>query len=149
MRTIRSKQVKGLGRGQNLVELALTFPILLIVILSIVEVGRAWNTFEGARMAAMDGSYTAAIYQNVGLGKVQIQNRLDSANISVDSGSADPRCSTPVDVTESNGTYNAKVCVVFKPIFSDLNINIMGNDTTLFPNEIPIVYENVNSSVIY
>jgi Flp pilus assembly protein TadG len=130
--------------GQNLVELALTFPLLLVLILAVVEVGRAWNTYESARMAAMDGSYTAAIYQNTGLGEVQIKNRLDAANIPYNAGD--------IRVTQTNpnsGVYSASIIVQFRPIFSDLSINFMDQQFSLLPANIDISYQNVETNLIY
>ena len=50
------------GRGQSLVEFALVFPIIVLVVVAFVEVGRAvfaWNTIanaarQGARVAAVN-----------------------------------------------------------------------------------------------
>ena len=58
----RRRRVRGRGRGQSLVEFALVFPIIILLILAFVEVGRAvfaWNTIanaarQGARVAAVN-----------------------------------------------------------------------------------------------
>jgi Flp pilus assembly protein TadG len=142
------------SRGQNLIELALTFPLLLVVILSIVEVGRAWNAYEGTRLAAMDGVHTASIYNNVGLGEAQIAARLQSAGISADT--TNPTCaptgggaSRGFVVSNNNGTFDVRVCSRFIPIFADLRIGFINREFTIMPAQIPIVYQNIQSTNIY
>lgn len=144
----RNRLKLGKHQGQNLVELAITFPLLLVTILGVVEVGRAWNTYEGTRLAAMDGAYTAAIYKNRTLGQTQITTRLSSANIPLDRTNA--ACGgAGVQVVETNGEFTVAVCTQFVPIFGDLGINFMGDELTVFPAAIPISYQNVQTPTIY
>ena len=56
-------------RGQDLIELALVLPLVLVIVMGIVDLGRAFNTYmvvvnaarEGARTAAIDPSATSTI----------------------------------------------------------------------------------------
>ena len=49
-------------RGQALVEFALVLPILLILVLGIIEFGRAWNLHQTITHAAREGARTAAMF---------------------------------------------------------------------------------------
>jgi Flp pilus assembly protein TadG len=147
-KTTRHPFKLGKHQGQNLVELAISFPLLLVTILGVVEVGRAWNTYEGTRLAAMDGAYTAAIYKNKTLGETQITTRLTSANIPLDRNNA--ACGgAGAQVIETNGEFTVNVCTRFVPIFGDMGINFMGDEITVFPAAIPISYQNVQTPTIY
>ncbi|HXG25544.1 MAG TPA: TadE/TadG family type IV pilus assembly protein [Candidatus Binatia bacterium] len=62
LRPIRRRRTTPIARGQSLVEFALVFPIIVLVVVAFVEVGRAvfaWNTIanaarQGARVAAVN-----------------------------------------------------------------------------------------------
>ncbi len=47
--------------GQALVEFALTLPLLLLLVIGLVEFGRAWNAFQVITDAAREGARTAVI----------------------------------------------------------------------------------------
>lgn len=47
--------------GQALVEFALVAPILLLLILGVVEFGRAWNAYQVITDAAREGARTAVV----------------------------------------------------------------------------------------
>ena len=49
-------------RGQALVEFALVLPILLILVLGIIEFGRAWNLHQTITHAAREGARMAAMF---------------------------------------------------------------------------------------
>ena len=49
-------------RGQALVEFALVLPILLILVLGIIEFGRAWNLHQTITHAAREGARLAAVF---------------------------------------------------------------------------------------
>jgi Flp pilus assembly protein TadG len=48
-------------RGQSLTEFALTAPILLLLILAIIDFGRAWQTYQIITDAARLGTRTAVV----------------------------------------------------------------------------------------
>jgi Flp pilus assembly protein TadG len=48
-------------RGQALVEFALLVPILLLLILGVVEFGRAWNAYQVITDAAREGARVAVV----------------------------------------------------------------------------------------
>jgi Flp pilus assembly protein TadG len=49
------------SRGQALVEFALVMPLLLILIISVFEFGRAWNLHQTITDAAREGARTAVV----------------------------------------------------------------------------------------
>jgi len=48
-------------RGQALVEFALVVPLLLLLVLGVVEFGRAWNVYQTLTDAARNGARTAVL----------------------------------------------------------------------------------------
>lgn len=53
--------------GQALVEFALVVPLLLILILGVVEFGRAWNAYQVVTDAAREGARISAVSDAAGL----------------------------------------------------------------------------------
>jgi Flp pilus assembly protein TadG len=53
-------------RGQALVEAALVLPLLLLVLVGIMEVGRAWNIHQVVTHAAREGARAAAVWHDTG-----------------------------------------------------------------------------------
>jgi Flp pilus assembly protein TadG len=49
-------------RGQALVEFALVVPLLLIMVMAIIDFGRAWNLHQTITDAAREGARTAVIF---------------------------------------------------------------------------------------
>ena len=52
------------SRGQALVEFALVMPLLLILVISVFEFGRAWNLHQTITDAAREGARKAVIADN-------------------------------------------------------------------------------------
>ncbi len=59
-------RVRGGTRGQALVEAALVMPILLLLLVGIMEFGRAWNIHQVVTDAARQGARKAAIWHESG-----------------------------------------------------------------------------------
>jgi len=57
----------GRRRGQSLVEFALVVPVLLMVLVGLIEFGRAWNVSQTVTFAARQGSRIAAVLNVQGL----------------------------------------------------------------------------------
>jgi Flp pilus assembly protein TadG len=51
-------------RGQALVEFALVMPILLILIMAVIDFGRAWNLHQTITDAAREGARQAVIFND-------------------------------------------------------------------------------------
>lgn len=58
---IRTHHRFGSRRGQALVEFALVVPMLLLMLVGIIEFGRAWNMSQVVTDAARQGARTAAV----------------------------------------------------------------------------------------
>lgn len=58
---IRTHHRLGSRRGQALVEFALVVPMLLLMLVGIIEFGRAWNMSQVVTDAARQGARTAAV----------------------------------------------------------------------------------------
>ena len=66
-------------RGQSLIELALSFTILLILLAGVIDLGRAFYTFMALRDAAMEGAVYGGLYPTDTAG-VEQRVRNSSAN---------------------------------------------------------------------
>ena len=51
-------------RGQSLVEFALVVPLLLLMVVGVIEFGRAWNMSQVVTDAARQGARTAAVFNS-------------------------------------------------------------------------------------
>jgi len=103
--------------GANLVELALVLPFIFVFAFMMVEMARAWQTYEATRMASLDGAYTASITQNPALGVQQATNRLNGAGIQINNVTI-----TPVQARDGTGTalgYRADVRTTFNPVIAN------------------------------
>lgn len=95
-------------RGQALVETALVMPLILLVLVGIMEFGRAWNIHQVVTDSARQGARKAAIWHESG-------NAVDSAravvNRSLVAGSINPATAT-IDVQgNAPGAEEATVTV--------------------------------------
>ena len=59
----RGRRARG-GRGAALVEFAVVFPVLALVVLGTVDAGRAYITWNQAKNAAREGAAYAQLYPN-------------------------------------------------------------------------------------
>ena len=109
-------QVRSVGRalgntrGQALVEAALVMPILLLLLVGIMEFGRAWNIHQVVTDAARQGARKAAIWHESGSATVQDSARAVVGR-SLAAGSIDPATAV-IDVTgDAPGSEEATVTV--------------------------------------
>lgn len=58
---IPKKEYK-LEKGQSMVELALTFTLLLMLLMGVIDLGRAFFTFSAMRDAAQEGAVYGSLY---------------------------------------------------------------------------------------
>lgn len=129
------KRMHGLRavRGQNLAELVVILPLLFVVCFVIVELGRAWQTYEASRMATADGAYTAAATNSPGQGALTILNRLAQANVTP----AGPPTIIPIVGRGEGATilgYKAQVRVQFTPIIGGITVPGFNGPVVLVPN---------------
>jgi Flp pilus assembly protein TadG len=99
------------GRGQALVELALVVPILLLMVVGVMEFGRAWNMSQVITDGARQGARMAALLNNSSADQDSVrrvvQRALQAGNIvatddmiAIDNGWK-AGTNTPVSVTVS------------------------------------------------
>jgi hypothetical protein len=74
MRRLRSGRSKRLGRGHALVEFALVFPIAMLVLLAVFDVGRAVFAYNGLTNAAREGARLAVVNQDEALIEQRVQD---------------------------------------------------------------------------
>lgn len=127
--------------GQNLLELAFTFPMVIVLMFFIVEVGRVWFAYEGAKMAANEGAHAASMYHNPHVGKALLDKKLAATGLKV--GSAQ------VNQIPNQHAYQASVTVQFKPLFGGLSIPSLGGNLTILPSSFNISYSAVDESALY
>lgn len=75
----RSRQRRRARRddGQALVEFALIMPVFLLLVMGVVEFGRAWNSYQVVTDAAREGARTAVLADTFSLATVYA--KIDSA----------------------------------------------------------------------
>lgn len=64
-------------RGQSLTEFALTAPLLMLLILGLVDFGRAWNAYQALTDAARLGARVAVV--DNGASEQDVRNAIDRA----------------------------------------------------------------------
>jgi len=95
-------------RGQALVETALVMPLILLVLVGIMEFGRAWNIHQVVTDAARQGARKAAIWHKSGSAR---DSAIAVVGRSLTAGSINPATAT-IDVQGDNpGSEEATVRV--------------------------------------
>lgn len=128
-------------RGQNLVELGLTLPFVLIFLFFIIELGRAWFVYEGAKMAATAGAHAAATYHNKDVGQNELDKKIAAAGLE--------KKTTKVDQIQNQHAYYADVTVTFKPFFGGVSIPTVSGNIQLIPSQFDISYTAVEDVSVY
>lgn len=129
-------------RGQNLVELALTFPIIFIMLMFIIEMGRVWFLYEGAKMAATEGAHAASLYHNPQVGVDQLNKKLKAAGLDV-------KTATVTQIPNAHA-YQANVTVRFSPAFGGLALPTVGGSVlTIIPAGFDVTYNAIDDISVY
>ncbi len=128
------------SRGQNLVEFAVTIPLVLAMFFFILEMGRVWFVYEAAKMAANDGSTTAAKYHNADAGTAQAGRKITEAGLT---GTG------TVAQVDGKHAYEATITVTYEPFFAGLSIPTLGGQITLIPAGFDINYTQVSTASVY
>jgi Flp pilus assembly protein TadG len=123
------------------VELVLTLPLLVLMMFFIIEIGRAWMTYDSAKMAARDGAYTASIYHNATVGETQMTNKLNAAGLDVKT--------LNVQQINNRHAYKANVTVTFTPFFGGLSIPTISGPMTILPKSFDLSYSSITDVAIY
>ena len=129
------------SHGQNMMELVLTLGFMVALILTTVEVGRVWMTYNTTQSAALDGVVTASQFHNAATGEARIDNRLSQANI--------PLVNRTVVAVANETGYQASVTVNFQPMFGGISIPAPGGNITLVPEAFPISFSTTQYTAVY
>jgi hypothetical protein len=127
--------------GQNLVELGFTLPFVIIMIFFIIEIGRAWMAYEGAKMAAREGAYVASLYHNVKAGQDQLNYKLSATGLTV-------KTATVAQVPGQHA-YKSDVTVTFQPLFGTLKIATLSGPITILPAQFDLSYKAITDVAVY
>lgn len=127
--------------GQNLVEMALTLPFVLIMIFFTLEVGRIWFAYQHLKMAAIEGAHAAAIFQNKTLGQMQLDYKLTASGLQIKT--------KKVEQVPNQHAYTAAVTATYTPSFGGLTIPSVSGPLTIFPAAFDISYTAVEDFAIY
>jgi len=139
--SINSPQARKQDAGQNLVELALTLPMVLVMLFAIVELGRVWMTYESAKTAAREGAYVASIYHNPQAGQDQMNYKLSAAGVTVKSAT--------VAQVPGQHAYESDVTVTFEPFFGNIQIPTLGGPISIFPAQFDMGYKAITDVSVY
>jgi Flp pilus assembly protein TadG len=96
-------------QGQSLVEFALIFPIIVIILFGIIEFGRLWETMSVLTSAAREGARVAAV-------TAPDPNRVQSAAQSVLSAANITNASIIVIGPNSSSEVIVTVQIIYAPI---------------------------------
>ncbi|MGE0200305.1 MAG: TadE family protein [Candidatus Melainabacteria bacterium] len=127
--------------GQNLIELALTLPFVILILFFMVELSRAWFVFEAAKMAAVDGAQTAAMNHNPTAGLQQLDKRLADAHLTV-------KARTVTQVAGRHA-YEAAVTVVFEPVFGGLTVQTLSGPMEIIPEAYDVTYTDIKTASVF
>ena len=134
------RSVRCFSRGQNLVELALTLPFVLIMVFAIVDFGRAWITYESAKVAANEGVHAASEYHNSAVGQALLTQKLQAAGLTGNGA---------VTQVQNQHAYQVNVTVQFTPLFASMVMPLAGANAKIIPTAFPITYSAVDEMAIY
>ena len=85
MRTLLIKRMTRNRRGQATVEFALILPVLLLLVLGIIEFGKAWNLAQMATDAVREGARQCVLADNVKYTQanvdIWIRNRMATSGV--------------------------------------------------------------------
>jgi|GEM_PF-2821930 len=143
-RDSRIKKAKDKRRrqaGQNLVELTVTLPFVLLLILFLIEVVRVSFTYQSTSIAARQGAEFAAVYHSTAMGLQQMKRTLAASGLTAST-------TTVTQVANTHG-YEASVKVTYTPLFT-MSIPLIGGPSTkVTPGTFDIAFTAVPDSGLY
>jgi Flp pilus assembly protein TadG len=127
--------------GQNLVELTMTLPFVLLLIFFLIEVVRVSFTYQSTSIAARQGAEFAAVYHSTAMGLQQMKRTLAASGMTAST-------TTVTQVANTHG-YEASVTVKYAPLFT-MSIPLMGgSNTNVSPGSFDIAFTAVPDSGLY
>jgi Flp pilus assembly protein TadG len=95
-------------RGQAMVEFALILPILLLLVIGIVEFGRAWNISQTLTDAAREGARRSVLF-DPSITEQTVRNTISNA---LTAGGVDPT-KAQVDIVDQGSGLDSKVTITY------------------------------------
>lgn len=90
---METKKHKPFENGQSLVEIALLMPVLLVLLLGAVDLGRAFYAYVAITNAAREGARYGASFPSQSSGIVsRVQKEVSNSGISISSGNISTAC---------------------------------------------------------
>jgi Flp pilus assembly protein TadG len=126
--------------GQNLVELMLTLPFMLLLLFLLIEAARMAFIYEGVGIAARQGAQAASAYHSVATGLMHVKQVLAATGLTAKTASI-------VQVPNQHA-YEASVTVTYEPLLN-LNIPIMGSNGKISPGSVDISFTSVPDVAVY
>jgi hypothetical protein len=127
-------------RGQNLIELVLTLPFVLFMILFLIEMVRIAFTYQAVAIAARQGAQFAAVYHTSEAGLQQMKRTLSASGITAST--------TDVKQVPDMHAYQASVTVSYKPLFTG-SIPLMQSSAKISPGVFDIKFTSVPEVGVY
>lgn len=127
--------------GQNLVELTVTLPFMLLLILFLIEVVRISFTYQATGIAARQGAQFAAAYHTTAMGLQQMKRTLSASGLTA--------TTTSVTQVPNTHSYQASVTVTYAPLFT-MSIPLVGGSSgKVTPGSFNISFTSLPDSGIY
>ena len=127
--------------GQNLVELTVTLPFVLLLILFLIEIVRVSFTYQATSIAARQGAEFAAVYHTTAMGLQQMKRTLAASGLT-------PTTTTVTQVANTHG-YEASVTVKYTPLFTVSIPLVGGTNTNVTPGSFDIAFKAVPDAGLY
>jgi len=127
--------------GQSLVEFALILPVLVLIVMGIVDLGRIFHTYEALANAAREGARYCALNPNAsatnlrnritGSGSGELDGKIAVATIAVNgtAGAACPAASSGADVTVTLTTNFSPLTPVIRAFGAGGTIPVITSST--------------------
>lgn len=147
-------------RGQSLVEFALVFPIAMILLLAVFDVGRAVFAYNGLTNAAREGARLAVVNQDEGLIEQRVEEMVFATGVA-NLGEADfvrfhregPNLAEPTSNPVCPAMAMAVGCVAILTVESDWSAitpiigQIIGPITFTARSELPVEFVCPNPNI--
>src|SRR5688572_27485887 len=136
---LKSPAIRHRHDGQNLVELVLTLPFVLVLSLFLLEFGRLCFVFQVAGTAVRQAVQVAAAYHNESVGQQQLNKKISASGLT---GTG------TVSQMPNLHAYQASAAIQYSPLFSGSIPTLSGN-ITVVPKSINVTYTSAAQASIY
>jgi Flp pilus assembly protein TadG len=114
---------------------------MLAVILSSIEIGRVWLTYNTTQNATLDAVITASQNNSTAAGLTRLEARLAQANI--------PIVNRSLVAVSNNTGYQATVTVNYVPLFGGVSLPTPGGAIAIIPSKFPITFNSTPYLAVY